>query len=94
MTGLRRRPSGMAGLRRHRLAISVAFLLPWLAMALFAEDAVYHNMPMAPAEGKDAIRATIEGFLKMSLGSIILAFADLQDSEHGQALCYIQMHRR
>jgi limonene-1,2-epoxide hydrolase len=35
-------------------------------MGAFAEGAVYHNMPMAPAEGKDAIRATIEGFLKMS----------------------------
>lgn len=39
-------------------------------MSAFAEDAVYHNMPMAPAEGKDAIRATIEGFLKMSPGGV------------------------
>lgn len=35
-------------------------------MDAFAEDAVYHNMPMAPAKGKDEIRGFIEGFLKMS----------------------------
>lgn len=31
-------------------------------MAFFADDAVYHNIPIAPVEGKDAIRATIAGF--------------------------------
>jgi limonene-1,2-epoxide hydrolase len=30
--------------------------------AFFADDAVYHNIPIAPVEGKDAIRATIAGF--------------------------------
>ena len=29
----------------------------------FTEDAVYHNIPMAPCEGKDAIRSFIEGLL-------------------------------
>ena len=28
----------------------------------FTDDAVYHNMPMAPAHGRDAIRAMIESF--------------------------------
>lgn len=28
----------------------------------FTDDAVYHNMPIDPVTGKDAIRATIEGF--------------------------------
>ena len=28
----------------------------------FTDDAVYHNMPIDPVAGKDAIRATIEGF--------------------------------
>jgi limonene-1,2-epoxide hydrolase len=32
----------------------------------FAEDAVYHNIPLAPTKGKVEIRAFIEGFLKMS----------------------------
>ena len=28
----------------------------------FTEDAVYHNIPLDPVTGKDAIRATIAGF--------------------------------
>jgi len=28
----------------------------------FTDDAVYHNIPVAPVAGKDAIRATIAGF--------------------------------
>ena len=39
-------------------------------MATFADDAIYHNMPMEPAKGKEAIRATIEGFFKMSPGGV------------------------
>ena len=35
-------------------------------MDAFAEDAIYHTMPMAPAQGKTEIRAFIEGFMKMS----------------------------
>jgi limonene-1,2-epoxide hydrolase len=31
-------------------------------MEFFTDDAVYHNIPMAPVEGKDTIRMTIEGF--------------------------------
>src|SRR5437762_14214090 len=31
-------------------------------MAFFADDAVYHNIPVDPVKGKDMIRATIEGF--------------------------------
>ena len=31
-------------------------------LAYFADDAVYHNMPIAPVTGKEAIRTTIEGF--------------------------------
>ncbi|MFN8036311.1 MAG: limonene-1,2-epoxide hydrolase family protein [Acidimicrobiia bacterium] len=32
-------------------------------MGFFAEDAVYHNIPVEPAVGTDAIRTMIEGFL-------------------------------
>jgi limonene-1,2-epoxide hydrolase len=35
-------------------------------MDAFAEEAVYHNMPMEPLKGKPAIRAGIESFFKMS----------------------------
>lgn len=31
-------------------------------MSFFAAGAVYHNIPLAPVEGVDAIRATIAGF--------------------------------
>jgi limonene-1,2-epoxide hydrolase len=31
-------------------------------MAFFADDAVYHNIPIDPVTGVDAIRATIAGF--------------------------------
>jgi limonene-1,2-epoxide hydrolase len=31
-------------------------------MAFFTDDAVYQNIPIAPVEGKDAIRAKIAGF--------------------------------
>ncbi len=35
-------------------------------MGYFTEDAVYHNIPMPPAKGKDAIRNTINSFLPMA----------------------------
>lgn len=31
--------------------------------AFFTPDAVYHNIPMAPAEGMDSIRGTLEMFV-------------------------------
>jgi limonene-1,2-epoxide hydrolase len=31
-------------------------------LAFFADDAVYHNIPIAPVAGRDAIRETIAGF--------------------------------
>jgi limonene-1,2-epoxide hydrolase len=31
-------------------------------MGFFTDDAVYHNIPVAPVTGKDAIRETIAGF--------------------------------
>ncbi len=32
-------------------------------LSYFTDDAVYHNMPIQPLQGKDAIRSTIEQFL-------------------------------
>lgn len=34
----------------------------------FTEDAVYHNIPMAPAEGREAIKEFIAGFLAAADG--------------------------
>lgn len=35
-------------------------------MACFTPDCVYHNMPMAPVKGIDAIRNVLKGFLGMA----------------------------
>ena len=35
-------------------------------MGFFDENAIYHNIPMEPAEGLEQIRAFIEGFLAMA----------------------------
>ncbi len=37
-------------------------------MGCFAPDATYHNIPMDPIDGVDAIRTTIEGFFGMVSG--------------------------
>ena len=33
-------------------------------MTYFTDDAVYHNMPTRPAKGQEAVRATIDAFLR------------------------------
>jgi limonene-1,2-epoxide hydrolase len=35
-------------------------------MAFFTADCVYHNMPMPPVKGTDAIRNVLKGFLGMA----------------------------
>ena len=35
-------------------------------LGFFTDDAVYHNIPLEPARGKDAIRAVINTFLPMA----------------------------
>jgi limonene-1,2-epoxide hydrolase len=35
-------------------------------LGFFTDDAVYHNIPMEPAKGKDAIRGVINTFLPMA----------------------------
>ena len=32
-------------------------------LEFFSDDAVYHNIPLEPAHGKDAIRTTLEAFV-------------------------------
>ena len=38
-------------------------------MNFFTDDAVYHNIPMPVAKGKEVIHKTIEGLLKGTTGS-------------------------
>ncbi len=35
-------------------------------MDFFEEDAVYHNIPLEPAQGTEAIRAVLQGFIAMA----------------------------
>jgi len=35
-------------------------------MAFFADDAVYHNIPVQPVRGTQAIRAVLQGFMGMA----------------------------
>lgn len=56
---------------RDPAAVVTAFAEAWSTgdvdeiMAYFTADAVYHNVPVEPLEGTEAIRAGIEGFLAM-----------------------------
>jgi limonene-1,2-epoxide hydrolase len=47
-------------------------------MSYFAEDAVWDNVPMAPAKGKQAIREMTQGFLK----DTVTFAAKIQKSAH------------
>ena len=40
-------------------------------MSHFAEDAVWDNVPMSPAKGKQAIREMTHGFMKDAYGSAL-----------------------
>jgi limonene-1,2-epoxide hydrolase len=53
-------------------------------MTYFADDAVYHNMPMEPAKGKDAIRKTINTFLPMATS---IEFKILRSVAAGNVVC-------
>lgn len=49
-----------------------AFIAAWQRndldeiMSFFADDCVYHNMPVAPVRGLEATRAVIKGFASMA----------------------------
>jgi limonene-1,2-epoxide hydrolase len=49
-------------------------------LGFFTEDAVYHNMPMAPVKGKDAIKGVLDMFLGPAKS---VEFAVLQIAETG-----------
>lgn len=45
-------------------------------MEYFSDDAVYHNIPLEPVQGKEAIRSTLEGFMDMG-GSVEVEVANI-----------------
>jgi limonene-1,2-epoxide hydrolase len=50
-------------------------------MAFFADDAVYHNIPVQPVKGTAAIRAVLQGFLGMAseVDWVVHHLAETQD---------------
>ena len=52
-------------------------------MSFFTDDAVYHNIPMPVAKGKDVIRKTIEGLLK---GTVSIKFDILHTAVAGNVV--------
>jgi limonene-1,2-epoxide hydrolase len=49
-------------------------------LSFFTDDAIYHNIPMAPAVGPDQIRATLEAFVP---GSPTMEFEILAMASNG-----------
>jgi limonene-1,2-epoxide hydrolase len=52
-------------------------------MSFFTDDAVYHNIPMPVAKGKDVIRKTIQGLLK---GTVSIKFEILHTATNGNVV--------
>jgi limonene-1,2-epoxide hydrolase len=52
-------------------------------MSFFTDDAVYHNIPMPVAKGKEVIRKTIEGLLK---GTKAIKFEILHSATAGNVV--------
>jgi limonene-1,2-epoxide hydrolase len=52
-------------------------------LAFFTDDAVYHNIPLEPAKGKDAIRSVINTFLPMARS---LQFKVLHSASNGNVV--------
>lgn len=47
----------------------------------FTDDIVYHNMPMEAAEGSDAVRGVIEGFLAMAESIVFDTLNEVADGD-------------
>jgi limonene-1,2-epoxide hydrolase len=52
-----------------------------LIMDHFTDDIVYHNIPMDPAEGPEAVRAVIEGFLAMADSIVFETLNEVADGD-------------
>ena len=54
-------------------------------MTFFTDDAVYHNMPVAPVSGPEAIRAVLQGFMGMA-SQVDWVLHDVAESSEGRVL--------
>jgi limonene-1,2-epoxide hydrolase len=54
-------------------------------MGYFASDALYHNIPMAPVKGLEAIRQTLHGF-SSSASEVEWVLHQIAENAHGAVL--------
>jgi limonene-1,2-epoxide hydrolase len=54
-------------------------------MSFFSDDAVYHNMPVAPVSGPEAIRGVLQGFMGMA-SQVDWVLHDIAESAGGRVL--------
>lgn len=54
-------------------------------MGFFTKDAVYHNIPVAPVSGLEAIRGVLQGFMGMA-SEVDWVLHDIAESEGGRVL--------
>ena len=54
-------------------------------MSFFEEEAVYHNIPVAPVQGKAAIRTVLQGFMGMAT-RVEWILHNIAESENGTVL--------
>jgi limonene-1,2-epoxide hydrolase len=54
-------------------------------MTFFSDDAVYHNIPVEPVKGPEAIRAVLQGFMGMA-SKVDWVLHDIAESPTGRVL--------
>ena len=65
-----------------------AGLDPALLARYFADDGIYHNMPMAPVQGRADIQASLAGFIKLCDGIdfvVVMAPGTIPDHQRVEA---------
>ena len=74
-----------------RIELVRAFIAVWNSndidriMEFFSDDCVYHNIPVDPVKGRDAIRAVIQGFAGMA-SEIDWVLHRIAETEDGSVL--------
>jgi limonene-1,2-epoxide hydrolase len=54
-------------------------------LGFFTDDAIYHNIPVDPVQGLDAIRTTLQGFMGMS-SEVDWVLHNIAEAENGTVL--------
>lgn len=54
-------------------------------LGFFTDDAIYHNIPVDPVQGRDAIRTTLQGFMGMS-SKVDWVLHNIAEAQNGTVL--------